>query len=44
MTDGGGMDLPWYGYAAVAAFVAFLLNTVGKIATNAVEEIEEADR
>ncbi|CAM9170582.1 unnamed protein product [Discosporangium mesarthrocarpum] len=39
LTD-GDLSLPWYGYAAVLAFVAVLLKTVGDIATNAVEEIE----
>lgn len=43
MTDGGGMGLPWYGYAVGAAFVAFLLKTVGDIATTAIEEMEEVD-
>lgn len=43
MTDGAGMSLPWYGYAAGGALVAFLLKTVGEIATNAIEEMEEAD-
>lgn len=40
-TDGGGsLALPWYGYVGVAALVAFILKTVGDIATNAVEEME----
>ncbi|CAN0042595.1 unnamed protein product [Scytosiphon promiscuus] len=43
MTDGEGMGLPWYGYAVGAAFVAFLLKTVGDIATTAIEEMEETD-
>lgn len=43
MTDGGGMDLPWYAYAAGAALTAYLLKTVGDIATAAVEEMEEED-
>lgn len=43
MTDGGGMSLPWYGYAAGAVLVAFLLKTVGDIATAAIEEMEETE-
>lgn len=43
MTDGAGMALPWYGYVVGGALVAFLLKTVGEIATTAIEEIEEAD-
>lgn len=38
--DGEGMVLPWYGDLAVVALFAFLLKTVGDIATNAIEEIE----
>ena len=34
------MSFPWYGNVAVIVFVAFLLKTVGDIATNAIEEIE----
>lgn len=43
MTDSGGMELPWYGYVAGAALTAYLLKTVGEIATAAVEEMDEAD-
>ncbi|CAB1118283.1 unnamed protein product [Ectocarpus sp. CCAP 1310/34] len=43
VTDGGGTGLPWYGYVAGAALTAYLLKTVGEIATAAVEEMEEAD-
>lgn len=43
LTDGGGTALPWYGYAAGAVLVAFLLKTVGEIATAAIEEMEEVD-
>lgn len=44
MSDGAGMTLPWYGYVAGGALVAFLLKTVGEIATTAIEEMEEADK
>lgn len=43
LTDGGGTALPWYGYAAGAVLVAFVLKTVGEIATAAIEEMEEID-
>lgn len=46
LTDGGsgGMSLPWYGYVAGAAGVAFILKTVGDIATSAIEELEPGMR
>ncbi|CAN0281730.1 unnamed protein product [Pylaiella littoralis] len=44
MTDGASMTLPWYGYVAGGALVAFLLKTVGEIATTAIEEMEEAEK
>lgn len=34
------MSLPWYGYVAAAALVAFILKTVSDVATSAIEEVE----
>lgn len=38
------MVLPWYGYLGGAAVVAFLLKTLGDIATSAIEDMEPGMR
>ena len=44
LTDAGGLDLPWYAYIAGAAVAAFLLKTIGDVATAAIEEMEQGVR
>lgn len=38
--EGASTSIPWYGYAAVGAFIIFCARTIGKIASDAVNTME----
>lgn len=42
-SGGTSFGLPWYGYAAAAAFVLLFIQTMTKIATDAIKEMDERE-